>query len=296
MQIGLLTGTIHVGAGQRFGEVTWFPLWTAAGTTDRFAPAAALTFDECQTAEVDRLMVTNVSHVPGLLIQGETVRGGLQDRTCTTSVIVPPDSCIDVPVACIEQGRWAPSGRFHRESVTPPRMRARHTTTRVRSGSGVSWKTDQIGTWSEIDRLQSEASQLAPTASYHDVYEARRSRQQSEHHPRPLDGQRGVALGYAGQIHSVDLFGTDEDLRVVWERLLDATQFEASFAPDTGVPAARARQAIRALTRLRFQSDRALGLGEDLRAENDHLVANGLRYEGGLAHLAAFAPRLALAT
>jgi hypothetical protein len=290
-----LTGTIHVGAGQRFGEVTWFPLWTAAGRTDHFAPAAALAFDECGSAEVDRLMVTNLSHVPGLLIQGETVRGGLQDRTCTTTVIVPPDSSIDVPVACIEQGRWAPSDRFHREAVTPPRIRARYTAARLRSEAESSWETDQLGTWSEIDRLQSDASQFAPTASYHDVYESRRPRQLTEHPPRMLDGQRGVALGYAGQIRSVDLFGTVEDLGGVWERLLDAGRFEASFAPDVRVPAARARRAVRALTRLRFRSHRSLGLGEDLWAENDDLVANGLRYEGELAHLAVFTREPALA-
>jgi hypothetical protein len=39
MKIDGLTGTIHVGAGQRFGEVTWFPLWTAAATTVEFAGA-----------------------------------------------------------------------------------------------------------------------------------------------------------------------------------------------------------------------------------------------------------------
>jgi hypothetical protein len=295
MKVDGLTGTIHVGAGQRFGEVTWFPLWTAAGMTQRFAPAAALTFDECASAEVDRLMVTNASDVPGLLIQGETVRGGLQDRTCTTTVIVSPASSIDVPVACIEQGRWTPSGRFHRESLTPPRIRARYTEARLRSAADMPWETDQLGTWSEIDQFQRDGSQFAPTGSYHDVYEGRRHRQPTEETPRPLDGQRGVALGYAGQVRSVDLFGTHEDLVAVWDRLLDAARFEAGFAPDARVPAARARRAVRALTRLQFRTHRSLGLGEDLRAENEHLVANGVRYEDGLAHLAAFVRDPALA-
>jgi hypothetical protein len=240
-------------------------------------------------------MVTNVSDVPGLLIQGETVRGGLQDRTCTATVIVPAAWSIDVPVACIEQGRWTPSGRFHREALTPPRIRARYTAARSRSGADIPWESDQLGTWLEIDRFQSNGSQVAPTASYHDVYEGRGPRQPTEHLPRSLDGQRGVALGYAGHIRSVDLFGTHEDLVAVWQRLLDAARFEASFAPDARVPAAKARRAVRALTRLPFRTHRALGLGEDLRAEDDHLVANGLQYDGGLAHLAAFTRDPALA-
>jgi hypothetical protein len=293
MKIADLTGTVHVGAGQRFGEVTWFPLWTEAEQLPRLVPTTGLGFEESPTAQVDRLVVTNHSAVPGLLIQGETVRGGLQDRTCTATVLVPPNSRLEVPVACIERGRWSPGGAFERAAVTSPGIRSRHSTARVRSASGSPWVTDQPGTWSEIERLREGEAHLSPTSSYHDVRAGRRARQRHAEHPRPLDGQRGVVLGYGGRIRSVDLFGSGEDLGALWERLLDAARFEASFGPAVPVPAGRARRTIRALTSLRFRCSPALGLGEDLRSENEDLVANGLRYLDRVAHVAAFTPAAA---
>jgi hypothetical protein len=283
------TGTIHVGAGQQFGEVTWFPLWTEAESPVRFALATSLRFEECAYPQVERLTVTNDSQAPGLLIQGETLRGGRQDRTSTTTVLVPPMTQLEVPVACIEQGRWAADGGFERTAVTSSSLRARHATARVRSTSATAWETDQPGTWTEIDRLRGDAVHLAPTGSYHDVREGRLPRLQPADRPhRPLAGQRGVALGYGGRIRSIDLFGTGENLSAVWAHLLDAARFEASFAPVVRVPAERARRAVRGLARLRFRCTPALGLGVDLRAESEGLVANGLRYLDGLAHLAAY--------
>lgn len=61
-------------------------------------------------AEVNRLVLTNHSSRPLLLLAGEIVTGGKQDRVIAADRIVPADSGpIDLGVFCVEPGRWVAS-------------------------------------------------------------------------------------------------------------------------------------------------------------------------------------------
>ncbi len=84
--------------------------------------------------EVNRLVLINNSDHPLLLLAGEVVTGGKQDRVIGVDRIVPPKSDpIDLSVFCVEPGRWvASSERFGsmrsqmaQPSVRMPAMAAR---------------------------------------------------------------------------------------------------------------------------------------------------------------------------
>src|SRR5271169_1713855 len=61
-------------------------------------------------AEVNRLVLVNNSDRPLLLLAGEVVTGGKQDRVIGVDRIVPPKSDpIDLSVFCVEPGRWVAS-------------------------------------------------------------------------------------------------------------------------------------------------------------------------------------------
>ena len=58
-------------------------------------------------AEVNRLVLINKSRRPLLLLAGEIVTGGKQDRVVGKDRIVPPQSePVDFSVFCVEPGRW----------------------------------------------------------------------------------------------------------------------------------------------------------------------------------------------
>ena len=58
-------------------------------------------------AEVNRLVLVNNSDRPLILLAGEIVTGGKQDRVVGKDRIVPPKSDpIDLTVFCVEPGRW----------------------------------------------------------------------------------------------------------------------------------------------------------------------------------------------
>src|SRR4051794_32056494 len=62
------------------------------------------------SAEVNKLVLLNNSDRPLLLLAGEIVTGGKQDRIIGKDRIVPPHSDpVDLSVFCVEPGRWTGS-------------------------------------------------------------------------------------------------------------------------------------------------------------------------------------------
>src|SRR5579859_1223036 len=59
------------------------------------------------SAEVNRLVLVNNSKHPLILLAGEVVTGGKQDRVVGKDRIVPAESDpVDLSVFCVEHGRW----------------------------------------------------------------------------------------------------------------------------------------------------------------------------------------------
>lgn len=56
--------------------------------------------------QVNTLTLINHSQQPLLLLAGEIVTGGKQDRVVSSSRIVPPNSDLPLDVFCVEPGRW----------------------------------------------------------------------------------------------------------------------------------------------------------------------------------------------
>src|SRR5271156_1438600 len=89
--------------GLRSGEVVVTEYGNLRGLMRRH-PAPAV---QVQSAEVNRLVLINNSNRPLLLLAGEIVTGGKQDRVIGKDRIVPAESDpVDLSVFCVEPGRW----------------------------------------------------------------------------------------------------------------------------------------------------------------------------------------------
>lgn len=81
--------------------------------------------EEGDEGQVESLIVKNVGPKPVLLLAGELLLGGKQDRVVAKDTIVPPDKEVVVPVYCVEPGRW--SGSSHKfsygDTTVPIRVR-----------------------------------------------------------------------------------------------------------------------------------------------------------------------------
>jgi hypothetical protein len=104
-----LTGEfLTLDEGLRSGEVVVTEAGQARGLIRRHPVAVAAV--EREGAQVNRLVLINNSKKPLLLLGGEIVTGGKQDRVIGKDRIVPAESDpIDLGVFCVEPGRWAAS-------------------------------------------------------------------------------------------------------------------------------------------------------------------------------------------
>ncbi|MGO8793382.1 MAG: ARPP-1 family domain-containing protein [Candidatus Sulfotelmatobacter sp.] len=90
--------------GLRSGEVVVTEYGNVRGLIRRGRIEPAV---QRETAEVNRLVLINNSKRPLLLLAGEIVTGGKQDRVIGKDRIVPAESDpVDLSVFCVEPGRW----------------------------------------------------------------------------------------------------------------------------------------------------------------------------------------------
>src|SRR4051812_39010866 len=105
-----VAATLRVGAPDVAGPLAVFPVFGPVPALEyrSFAEAAALgaAIRELPTPSVNDLIVDNPLDVAVLLYEGEEVQGAQQDRTLDASVLVAARSRLQVPVSCVEAGRW----------------------------------------------------------------------------------------------------------------------------------------------------------------------------------------------
>ena len=80
---------LHVGRGTDRGALTVFPVWASEGGSGgyRCDLAAAEIAEQADGPAVDSLAVSNAGSLPLLMLEGQLVEGGWQNRMLTRSVL-----------------------------------------------------------------------------------------------------------------------------------------------------------------------------------------------------------------
>jgi hypothetical protein len=197
--------------------------------------------------DVNRLVLVNNSDRPLLLLAGEIVTGGKQDRVIAKDRIVPPGSQpVDLSVFCVEPGRWtAVSERFDssRAPMAQPSVRGRAMADK-----------DQQRVWAEVRKSQTAAvevvaqvpavntasASLASTTSYAGVMQNQAVQRQMDKLTVPLERKYenllrelrsrnavGVVAAVNGRILWADLFASPGLLEKYWPKLVRSYAAEA---------------------------------------------------------------------
>ena len=267
------------------------------------ADTGTLTVTEAPNANVPTLVITSTAGLPTLIAEGEVLRGGQQDRVVNTSVLVPAGAALEVPVSCIEQGRWGGEREFGRSARYASRRirraktwsvaeNVRHSDTRAsdskRSNQGLVWNTvaheiDRLGANNDTGTFLAADSALAANARINAAHtEVARL--------GPLPGQRGVVVAHGGRIVSCDLYASTELLAAHWEGLVASWFLDAPEVADTRRPGLS--QALRFVRRLgSIPGDHApgVGLGTEVYLRDRRIAAQVLLADNAVVHASAFA-------
>ena len=305
-------GEVRYGDPISFKGLNLFPLFTFRPAPFEYVllaqAVAAGTFviEELGRGTVPTLRVVNKGDRPVLLVDGEHLVGVKQNRVLNTTMLVPEKTALDIPVSCVERGRWS-APRDAARPVSPGLFvgaraaQAEAVTASVRD-SGV-YKSDQNMIWARVDDTLSSLSAVSPTSAMHAAYE-QRAGDLGEYldHLRWQPGQTGVVAGVGGRIVCADLFDRPSTLEALWERLIPSYAVEAmskrdwlgrtveAFSGGGGVTAAAAQAEafLRGVRDATITEHPAIGRGTDLRITGDGLVGAALEVDGAIVHLAMF--------
>src|SRR5579862_4158796 len=246
--------------GLRSGEV----LVTEAGSVQGLIRRQSANGIRHDGAEVNRLVLVNNSKRPLLLLAGEIVSGGKQDRVIGKDRIVPAESDpIDLTVFCVEPGRWVATsehfgaseamygknvgGPVHGSAVPPMAIMAQPS---IRAKAMAD--KDQNEVWNEVNKQKAamtvEVAGIAPqvetemaqTSSYAKVNETAEVKKQVEAVAKPIEqsyqsliGQLrdrnavGVVVAVNGRIIWADVFASTDLLAKYWPKLVRSYASEA---------------------------------------------------------------------
>lgn len=106
---------VRAGEPQHAGGLTLIPLLPAREQVKRktgYLPLEEalrlnlVTITEQAQATVPELLATSTAETPVVLVGGEQVIGGLQNRVLNTTILVAAHISQKIPVTCVEAGRW----------------------------------------------------------------------------------------------------------------------------------------------------------------------------------------------
>ena len=226
---------LHVGQGTYSAGLTLFPVWVAAPASQGVSVGAqpGLTVAEREGSPVvGQLVVTNGCPDPVLLLEGEMLEGGWQNRTLAHSVLLMPGERSVVEVCCVEQGRWGGAADHH--------GRARRVAPSVVGGLRNPDGGRQGQVWDRVRRYESVTGSTATTS--HAEHLDRIAGDASRIAARPLEGQRGVIIGIMGVPVSLELFPTSDALAAQWRALIEAAALDARLGPPIRTTASAARR------------------------------------------------------
>ncbi|MEX1218345.1 MAG: DUF6569 family protein [Acidimicrobiales bacterium] len=280
------------------GGVSLYPVYVHGGAgIDIAVRPEGVQITEQGSAEVPTITVTNPGPQPTLLVEGETVTGGQQNRVLNVSVLVPAGATINVPVSCVESGRWNGNSAFERGRTFAPRRvrRVKSATVSESVRHGGSKNSDQGAVWSTIDF---ELGRLHVDSSTRSIHASERLLEtdnslaiaaQELVSVGPLPGQCGIVLGHGKRIVAAEIFATPELLAANWEALIRAALLDAPNHVEGQPSVSRALRFVTRIGTARGTRSAGVGLGEELHMQTTKMVGQALTLNGVIVHASAFA-------
>jgi ARG and Rhodanese-Phosphatase-superfamily-associated Protein domain len=233
-------------------------------------------------ASVNQLVLINRGKRPLILLAGELVSGGKQDRIIAKDRIVAPGSDpLPLDVFCVEHGRWSSGSQFAASKViVHPSVREQAAVKRSQTDV---WAAVTSGTTAAApapsaagsaggvlaspriaaDALSETLRREAPTQSYNKIYTSHRVggsidalvdalQRRFARATSGLKGERvvGVVIAYGGEVAWSDIFASADLFDQYWPKLLRSYAVEALARPTLRETASAddAREFLRRLT------------------------------------------------
>lgn len=240
---------------------------------------------ECDNSQVNTLIVKNNAVTPLILIDGEEVVGGDQNRIVNATILIDAKSEMGIPVSCTEKGRWAYKSEFKQSNYI-----ANYNTRRAKEYASRKHHHYQDVIWSSINDLENENSFASPTSAMEESYENLKI----DHNKiikefEIVPGQNGVLIIVDGEIKGFELFLNSEIYKEFHEKILKSYLIDSKIENKTfTINTDAAQTVINNALNSTFEKKKNNGVEEAFEFENDEGLGTLYTYKDQIIHLSYF--------
>ena len=220
-----------------FHQLTVFPVVRKSGADAKSANYLSLSDGVRQKlvtvseapggGEVNRVHVENQSDRPLLLLGGEVILGGQQDRILGQDTVIPAHEKMMVEVFCVEHGRWSGQREFSAANgFADGKLRVR-----------AKFKSDQQAVWAEVAKKNATLAAKPSTGTYRNLAvgaEGDKAKKPFRDHLTTELGKLaegkdliGLVAAVNGRVTSVDVFANPSLFAAYRDKLVDSIVMSA---------------------------------------------------------------------
>jgi hypothetical protein len=287
---------IRLGPPLTAGVVTLVPLFLDEGGPDAelleegIGRGATSLVEVSESGSVNRVRVTHTGPRMLLLVDGEQIIGAKQNRIVNASFLVPPGASVEIPVSCVEHGRWrykndkfGCSGTTLTSSARGAKLRRVATSVGTHRG----YDADQRAVWNDVDTYLTRTQVGSATAAFADGYRSREAEVEAQLvRLQPAAGQVGVAAVRGETLVALDVFGSSTLYERGWKKLIRgalAEVYEERVESRTSAADVVARTILRVLETTATRAH-APGCGETVHGAAAGVVFGAVTHGGCVYH------------
>lgn len=226
LQVNKIISDLHYDKKHTVGSTVFVPIIGQLDNVSEGIHIADETIDGIRVSELEQEQV-NVVNIGStyqgsvLVLAGMILMGGRQTRTPVRPFIIQNGGKAQIPVNCIEQGRWEYTAKDAVDEDQSMFKVSKQMVSRKTKSSYMSGGETQSATWGNISSYMAENAlddDFAPTQSYVAVEGAVRKKEKEKldmlrnqiENVFKLPSQRGIAIFEKGELVSIEAFDNPE--------------------------------------------------------------------------------------
>lgn len=260
---------------------------------------AAQTLDITEISEggsVPCLKLINKGDTMVFLMNGEQLIGAKQNRVLNSSILSPAHGEMNIPVSCVEAGRWRYrsakfTGSDSSSHSTLRKLMTKQVHESYRSHGAPDSRQGEV--WQEVDRKLTVMKSSSPTKELNQTYLDCQCALDDTLTRLPVpEGACGVVFAIAGKVAGVELFDKPSTLSKLWAKLVRSYAIdvlECRTDTDLQLTSTNVSAWLQSAAQMKSEPFRSPGMGEDVRLQGDKVFGASLVVEGHPVHVELFA-------
>jgi hypothetical protein len=226
-------------------------------------------------------------------MDGEELVGAKQNRIVNISLMVPAESEVNIPVSCVEQGRWHDTSVHFKRSnnISYANLRKRHKETVMHAmEENNTYRADQGEVWEDIACFMKRRNVSSPTAAMSAIYEKEKSRIEDYRDVfHVVDMQIGAVFAIGKDIFGMDVFDKEDTCKKLMPKIINSYVMEIlDRKTDKQADSEEVKAFLKAVSDSALSSRKSPGAGITVSITSQTASGTSLMAKDTVIHTAVF--------